>query len=240
MTAAQRTAAIAIKPIYSGPRPEVDRQAYEAQCCYLETLAKSFSLHFYGPRIETDPRINQLFKEASELRRQCEAFAEKVSHLRTELAVEAGEGTSINDAREILELLPPHRITSGPLKDGYYNRVRFKLAFPPKNLPAIAPHSDISQYALKQAIDTRLIGSRWVQCTRCSVTLRIVTDDDHCKQCCSLPMVAVADPYQAARLEYKALEERLLPLQQRGFGAWIKIEKVTKANILATLVVTGR
>lgn len=239
MTALQSSDAIPMKPIYSGPRPNVDRQVYEAHCNYLSDLVRSFSLRFYAPKVESEERINQLFKEGTEIRKLCDSFTQKARDLHHQLSTEAGDGTVIEDAREILDLLPPHRITSGPIQEGYHNLSRFKLAFRPELFPAIAQYQDKAPYALKQAIDIALIGETWLECRKCDLTFRKLTDDESCRQC-NLPMFIVADQHKAARLENRWLQDRLLPLRERGFQTWITIEKVTKTNILATLIVSGR
>lgn len=240
MLTQQKSISIPIKPIFSGPRPDVDRRLFEEQRNYLDRLAHSFHQYFHSPREEADERIHGLYREALDLHKQCEAFSEKVYAFRSEFTVEAGEGSKIEDAHEILDLLPPHRITSGPNQNGYYNRVRFRVAFRREAFPAIAAISSLPEHDFKRAIDFSLFDYTWLFCKECgSKNSQEVPSPTNCYKC-GETMITVEDPYKSARLEHKALNDRLQPLRERGFNTWMSIQKVTTSNVLADLSVMGK
>src|SRR5690242_3229698 len=77
MVSVKKEPPILMKPIYSGPRPDIDRQRYEKQCRYLDDLVNNFSVRFHAQNIENDSHIEQLCKEAIALKKLCEDLARK-------------------------------------------------------------------------------------------------------------------------------------------------------------------
>jgi hypothetical protein len=107
----------------------------------------------HSPRDVAAPIAAELFDAVRRLEEQaCAVYAEFKDKL-AEYKRSKGEGDTITDPKEVLDFLPPHRVTAGPLKAAYGHGYSWKLAFKPSQFPGLASLSHLGKYDLPDAVN---------------------------------------------------------------------------------------
>jgi hypothetical protein len=154
------------RPLRSGPRPmsHDEQRRYKELLDQLGNLARELrpgihhvgwvgngspdrAYHAYPPHLA---EVEALVLEAQPLVEACNALSEKIEARRDEIRRAAGEGGKLESEREVLDLLPPCRVTSGPVST--YDSNKWMLSFPAADHPALRELADRSEHDQKRAI----------------------------------------------------------------------------------------
>jgi hypothetical protein len=155
------------RPLRSGPRPMSDgeQRRYKELLDQLGNLARELrpGIHHVGWVGNGGPdrayhaypdhlrEVEQFVLEAQPLVEACNRLSEKVEARRDEIRRAAGEGSKLESEREVLDLLPPCRVTSGPVST--YDSNRWMVSFPAASYPALRDLAEKGSYEQSRAVE---------------------------------------------------------------------------------------
>lgn len=146
--------------ILSGVRAGMDRQKYDASSNYISNLLNKLQhVHDYEPSGHRYDPVDveacmPAWKEFQKIAKLAGEAEKKIAEVRKALNKEYGVyEAEITEEKQVLGLLPPHRITTASVED---RQAYWRIAFKPALFPAHAKHLDLEEGRIWAALYGKL------------------------------------------------------------------------------------